>query len=68
MTIDEMLRIDRAVCLGLGKKPGEMLVTAASRALRSASDPSIRRAASALLNEACPDVWERMRRSAELLV
>lgn len=67
VTGTEMLAIDLAVCKGLGKRPGETLLTAASRALRGAPEAAKRRAAGILLNRS-GDVWERMRRAAEVLV
>ena len=62
-----MLAIDITVCKGLGKRPGETLLSAASRALRRAPEANKRRAAGILLNRS-GDVWERMRRASELLV
>jgi len=66
MTHDEMLDIDTRVCRGLGKRPGERLISAASRALRASPEASTRRAAALVLGQS-GDVWERMRRAAEAL-
>ena len=67
MTGTEMLEIDTTVCRGLGKKPGETILRAAARTLGHSPEPRKRKAAGILLNGS-GEVWERMRRAAELLV
>jgi hypothetical protein len=64
VTDAERLAIDRVVCAGLRKQPGQSLAEAARYALRHCRGRRFR-AAEALL--AAGDPWDRMKRAAQIL-
>jgi hypothetical protein len=64
----DRIAIDRRVCRGLGKLPGERIVDAARRVL-AARDSTLpqRRAAAILMSDDKRPIWTRMWHAAEVL-
>ena len=68
MTSKEQLEIDRFVCFGLGKLPGESIEQRARLCLRYCKVRRLRAAQVLLdLDHGPIDPWERMRRAAAIL-